>query len=181
MIATGRWNSSAKAARATGYEPSSLIAKNPVSYASLIHADDRTRSGPRFSMRLPSGSRSRWSIVSTRRRARRSGGNKGWGSIRTTERSKRLKDSSPTFRSKWAEAELKTLAETLEHRVVDRTAKAEQQAVQLRDMAWEVTEAEQRERRRLAQVLHDHLQQLLVAAPESEPARSPSRRGGPAP
>ena len=31
-------------------------------------------------------------------------------------------------------------------------------------MAIELTQAEQRERRRLAQVLHDHLQQLLVAA-----------------
>lgn len=35
---------------------------------------------------------------------------------------------------------------------------------QLRAMAVQVTLAEQRERRRMAQVLHDHLQQLLVAA-----------------
>ncbi len=37
-------------------------------------------------------------------------------------------------------------------------------ADQLRRLAAELTQAEQRERRRLAQVLHDHLQQLLVGA-----------------
>lgn len=41
---------------------------------------------------------------------------------------------------------------------------AEQQAAQLRHLATELTQAEQRERRRIAQTLHDHLQQLLVAA-----------------
>jgi PAS domain S-box-containing protein len=40
----------------------------------------------------------------------------------------------------------------------------EQRAAQLRVLASELTQAEQRERRRLAQVLHDHLQQLLVAS-----------------
>lgn len=40
----------------------------------------------------------------------------------------------------------------------------ERRAEQLRAMASELTLAEQRERRRLAQILHDHLQQLLVAA-----------------
>ena len=45
-----------------------------------------------------------------------------------------------------------------------RTQEAEQRAVQLRELSWALTEAEDRERRRIAQVLHDHLQQLLVAA-----------------
>ncbi len=40
----------------------------------------------------------------------------------------------------------------------------ERQTGQLRMLASELTLAEQRERRRLAQVLHDHLQQLLVGA-----------------
>ncbi|NUQ65417.1 MAG: PAS domain S-box protein [Pirellulales bacterium] len=61
------------------------------------------------------------------------------------------------------EAELRALNETLEQRVADRTAEAEQRAEQLRSLASELAEAEQRERRRLAQLLHDGLQQLLVA------------------
>lgn len=40
----------------------------------------------------------------------------------------------------------------------------EERACQLRALAWELTTTEERERRRLAQVLHDHVQQLLVAA-----------------
>jgi PAS domain S-box-containing protein len=40
----------------------------------------------------------------------------------------------------------------------------ERRAAQLQALASELTTAEQRERRRLAQVLHDHLQQLLYAA-----------------
>jgi len=43
-------------------------------------------------------------------------------------------------------------------------ATLEQRAQQLARLASELTLAEQRERRRLAQVLHDHLQQLLVGA-----------------
>ncbi|MGA2031149.1 MAG: response regulator [Thermoguttaceae bacterium] len=63
-----------------------------------------------------------------------------------------------------AEAALKSLNETLEQRVVQRTAELEQRAGQLRRLAAELNHTEQRERRRLAQVLHDHLQQILVAA-----------------
>lgn len=65
---------------------------------------------------------------------------------------------------KQAEASLKDLAEILEQRVTERTALAEQRATQLRLAASELAQAEQRERRRIAQTLHDHLQQLLVAA-----------------
>ena len=59
---------------------------------------------------------------------------------------------------------MRELNETLEQRVVERTAVAEQRATQLRALAFELTRAEQRERRRIAQMLHDHHQQLLVAA-----------------
>lgn len=65
---------------------------------------------------------------------------------------------------KKAEEELKSLNEDLEHRVAERTAVAERRAGQLRQLAAELTLAEQRERMRLAQILHDGLQQTLVAA-----------------
>ncbi|MDI9444272.1 MAG: MASE3 domain-containing protein [Planctomycetota bacterium] len=63
-----------------------------------------------------------------------------------------------------SERELREINETLEERVAERTLVAERRARQLRALASELTLTEQRERRRLAQTLHDHLQQLLVAA-----------------
>jgi signal transduction histidine kinase len=62
-----------------------------------------------------------------------------------------------------AEKELKFRNEELEHRVAERTAVAENCAEQLRHLAAELTLAEHRERRRLARILHDGLQQTLVA------------------
>jgi signal transduction histidine kinase len=60
-------------------------------------------------------------------------------------------------------------AEHLEHLQTEQQLRAahallERRTVQLQALAAELTRAEQRERRRLAQLLHDHLQQLLVAA-----------------
>jgi PAS domain S-box-containing protein len=65
---------------------------------------------------------------------------------------------------KRADDALKALNETLEQRVAERTTEVQQQADLLRVLASELTKTEERERRRLAQLLHDHLQQLLVAA-----------------
>jgi PAS domain S-box-containing protein len=56
-----------------------------------------------------------------------------------------------------SELRLRDLNATLEQRVINRTAR-------LRALALELTRAEERERRRLARLLHDHLQQFLAAA-----------------
>ncbi len=60
--------------------------------------------------------------------------------------------------------QLRTERMHLEQRVQERTLELARQAAQLRALAAELTIAEQRERRRLAQALHDEHQQLLVAA-----------------
>jgi len=72
---------------------------------------------------------------------------------------------------KQADAALRQAHDQLEQRVRERTAALSaanralaDQADRLRALATEVTLAEQRERRRLATVLHDEQQQLLVAA-----------------
>lgn len=59
---------------------------------------------------------------------------------------------------------LESLNANLEQRVTDRTALAENRAGQLRALASELAHTEHRERERLARVLHDDLQQLLVGA-----------------
>ncbi len=59
---------------------------------------------------------------------------------------------------------LESLNATLEERVAARTAEAELRAAELREMALELSRVEESERRRLAEVLHDNLQQLLVGA-----------------
>ncbi|RPI23458.1 MAG: PAS domain S-box protein [Acidobacteria bacterium] len=60
--------------------------------------------------------------------------------------------------------ELRQANAQLEQKVAERTAQLAQRALQLRALAGELTLSEQRERRRMAKILHDHLQQLLVGA-----------------
>jgi PAS domain S-box-containing protein len=52
---------------------------------------------------------------------------------------------------------------TLENRVVERTAMAESRALQLHQLALELSKAEDRERKQIALILHDDLQQYLAA------------------
>lgn len=60
--------------------------------------------------------------------------------------------------------QLQQLNATLEQRVAERTAEAERRAQDLRALASQLSQVEHRERRRIAQILHDGLQQLLVAS-----------------
>lgn len=60
--------------------------------------------------------------------------------------------------------QLAAARDTLEQRVAERTIESQRRAIQLRALAAELTQAEERERKRLAHALHDDLQQLLVAA-----------------
>ncbi len=63
-----------------------------------------------------------------------------------------------------ADQRMHQLAESLEQRVAERTAEVERRVEQLQALTQQLSEAEDRERRRLAELLHDDLQQILVAA-----------------
>jgi len=65
---------------------------------------------------------------------------------------------------KTANSALRRINETLEARVATRTATLAQRTDQLKALAREVTRAEERERQRVAEVIHDQLQQLLSVA-----------------
>ncbi|OHB63241.1 MAG: hypothetical protein A2Y76_09745 [Planctomycetes bacterium RBG_13_60_9] len=69
-----------------------------------------------------------------------------------------------TTQRKRAEESLRELTRTLESKVAQRTAELEHRARQLQKLTLELSEAEDRERKRLAGILHDDLQQLLAAA-----------------
>jgi PAS domain S-box-containing protein len=65
---------------------------------------------------------------------------------------------------KRAEEALRRANQSLEQRVLERTAELQERAEQLSRLSSQLTMAERRERKRLAQILHDGLQQYLVAA-----------------
>ena len=63
-----------------------------------------------------------------------------------------------------AKDELRAMNENLEQRVEERNAEVSHLVDQLRALSMELGRVEQQERKRLAVILHDHLQQQLVAA-----------------
>lgn len=63
-----------------------------------------------------------------------------------------------------SELRLRSVNNTLEQRVKQRTAEVVERSDQLRALALDLSETESRERKHLAQVLHDHFQQLVSAA-----------------
>lgn len=78
---------------------------------------------------------------------------------------------------KTGEEELRAIRETLELRVAERTALAEYRARQLSVMAADLIEAEHRERKRIAQVLHDELAQNLALAKMRLSLADPASQG----
>lgn len=73
-----------------------------------------------------------------------------------------LKQANEELRT--ANDELRISNETLELRVAERTADLEYRTGQLRALAEQLTRAEENERMRVAEILHDGLQQMLVSA-----------------
>ncbi len=78
---------------------------------------------------------------------------------------------------KRSEEKLRLLNQTLERKVAERTAVAETRALQLQQLALELSNAEDRERKQIALVLHDDLQQYLAAVRFHLQALSPERPG----
>ncbi len=64
---------------------------------------------------------------------------------------------------KQAEEALQQLNRSLDEKVAERTAEVMEKARQLRVLAVQLTEAEERERKRIATLLHDDLQQVLAS------------------
>jgi PAS domain S-box-containing protein len=59
---------------------------------------------------------------------------------------------------------IKKINDLLEQRIRDRTAKIQRQTERMRELANKLGQVEQKERNRLAAVLHDHIQPLVVGA-----------------
>lgn len=65
---------------------------------------------------------------------------------------------------KQMEEELRDLNATLEAKVAQRTEELQRRSRQLQELALELSQAEERERKRLGEILHEDLQQQLAAA-----------------
>jgi PAS domain S-box-containing protein len=138
-------------------EPGTLHRQIPQEYIErLVEAEARSKHElSDFDMELPMcrpDGQVRWMRLHSRPR-RMPDGRTIWDGVQTdiTER-------------KRVEKTLQQLNQTLEQRVSERTELAEARARQLQVLAMELIEAEERERRRMADLLHDDLQQSLAAA-----------------
>ena len=158
-VQTGRYEYISPSAQAvTGYSSDELMAQTDEAATAMIHPDDLNVL------------RAAWACLdetgqgSAEYRQRVKSGNYRWLSNRMSL----TKDSTgrPLYRdgnirditeSKQQELKIRQAKDDLEQRVIERTE-------QLRALAGELTLTERRERKRLAKVLHDHIQQLLVAA-----------------
>ncbi len=83
----------------------------------------------------------------------------GFGTTQDITDRKRAEESLQRSEQKLREAN-----ELLEQRVAERTTELETLTHKLRKMSAELSQAEQQQRERLAQILHNNVQQLLVAA-----------------
>jgi PAS domain S-box-containing protein len=111
------------------------------------------------------------SVFELEHRVRRKDGSWGWTLSRAVpildaegEISEWFGSASDFTERKRAEEELKRVNENLERLVAERTKLAENRANMLQALAVELIEAEERERRRIAHLLHEDLQQVLAAA-----------------
>jgi signal transduction histidine kinase/HAMP domain-containing protein len=134
--------------------------------AEYIHPDDQ----PRVNIAIQEAIRTK-SVFELEHRVRRADGSLGW----TFSRAVPLTDAngeiiewfgaaSDITERKRAEETLRELNAILEKRVAQRTAELTRRAGLLQKLTLELSQAEERERRRIAVILHEDLQQQLAGA-----------------
>ena len=147
-----------------GYDEAELRTKT---FQDITHADDLDADLEQFGRLL----RGEIESYSMRKRYFRKDGEKIW--IALTVALQRDEAGGPLYAISvvedvtamvLAEKKLRQLNATLETKVAARTARVRKQKARLERLARGLAEAENRERRRLAHVVHDDLQQILAAA-----------------
>lgn len=162
---TGRFvKVNAKFCSLTGYSEQELLG---MTSSDLTLPEDRPLDDEAFA-RCVNGETSSW--ISEKRYLRKSG-EILWveinGSILRDSRNRplcRMAVIVDITKRKVAEDRLQQVNQELEQRVAQRTQELEDKLRQLRRLGMELSRTEMRERKRLAQLLHDDLQQILVAA-----------------
>ena len=148
----------------TGYPRADLAAK---SFQEITHPDDLSAE-VRERQRLQRGEIGHYSLD---KRYIRPDGSVIWVSL--TASVQQENGGAPEYfiaivedisQRKQMEEALRDWNTTLETKVAQRTAELEQRARQLQRLTLELSEAEDQERQRLAEILHDDLQQILAAA-----------------